>query len=143
MHTINETEVKMKTTILTLFILVFTATLACAVDKEYLERLHDDFLALNKNLLPIRLDAITTMEEIRILKLNNQYYVVTEARIDTAMKTMGGNSLYIMRKASIKSGCSDPATMNYMEHGLKIGAIYENRNGVHLGEFQYSIDDCN
>jgi len=112
------------------------------VDAEYLERIQDDFVLMNKSILPVRLDSITEVEEIRLMELNGFYYVVMMARIDTGMKTMGANSLELIRKVSIKNGCSDPATMNYMEHGLKIGAIYINRDGDHLGEIQYSIEDC-
>ncbi len=132
----------MKIVSLVLLVIGFFATSAHAIDKAYLEKVQHNIESTNKNNLPISIDFMTTMERMKILKLNDEYYVVAMMRVDTSLNTMGGNTLDLLRKASVKSGCSDPVTMNYMEHGLKIGVIYKNNDGDNIGEIQYSIEDC-
>jgi len=126
-----------------LLLIVFMTSSSYAVDEDYIKSLKYKFFTMNKFKLPKKLDSITTMEEIRIVEIRGSYIVVTMVNVETDIEKIDNNSLNNIKKSSAQIGCKDPATMDYMKHGLKIGAIYKNKLGNHIGEIQYSINDCN
>ncbi len=113
---------------------------AYAVDQEYLQRLKYEIIGINLK-LPKRIDDITTMEEMRIIKLEDGYYVSTMVKIDSNIQSLGSNK-ELVRKNSIKTGCSDPKTLGYMQNGMKIGILYKNSYGKTFDQITYSLRDC-
>ena len=92
--------------------------------------------------LPKSIDEVTTMEEMRLMRLKNgDYYVATMSKINTNIQSFGTNRNLIL-KQTIDIGCKDPSVIDYMNHGLKIGILYKNKNNETFDAFIYSIDDC-
>jgi hypothetical protein len=123
-----------------IFFFCATSINAYAVDEEYLKQLKYKVIGMNLK-LPKRIDDITTMEEIRIIKLQNGYYVVTMAKIDSKIQSFGSNR-ELVRKNTIKVGCNDPATLGYMKNGMKIGILYKNSDEKMFDQMTYSLKDC-
>lgn len=119
-----------------------SATSPRTIDKDYIRGLQYKFYSMNKVQLPKKLDSATTLEEIRVIEVDGHYYVASMVSVDTTLDTIGATALERVRASAIKTGCADSATIDYMEHGLKIGAIYRNRAGKNIGEIRYSIGDC-
>ncbi len=81
------------------------------------------------------------MEEMRIIKLEDGYYVSTMAKIDSNIESFGSNR-ELVRKNTIKIGCNDPKTVGYMKNGMKIGILYKNSSGKIFDQITYSLRDC-
>ncbi len=131
----------MKFKILIFCIISSFSTTVYAVDEEYLKTLKYKLIGINMK-LPKRIDEVTTMEEMRLMQLKSgDYYVATMCKINTNIQSFGTNRDLIL-KQTIDIGCKDPAVIDYMNHGLKIGIIYKNQHNEMFDAFIYSIDDC-
>ena len=62
--------------------------------------------------------------------------------VDTDLKKISVKSLERVRQNSIKSGCSDPAIVDYMNHGISMGGVFYSKLEHGLGEIEYSKEDC-
>lgn len=117
------------------------STTVYAVDEEYLKTLKYKLIGINMK-LPKRIDEVTTMEEMRLMRLKSgDYYVATMCKINTNIQSFGTNRDLIL-KQTIDIGCKDPAVIDYMNHSLKIGIIYKNQHNEMFDAIIYSIDDC-
>ena len=130
----------MKTMPLLISLFSFISLNAYAVDQEYLNQLKYKIAGINLK-LPKKIDDITTMEEMRIIKLEDGFYVATMAKIDSNIQSFGNNR-EIVRKTTIKIGCNDAATLGYMKNGMKIGILYKNSSGKIFDQITYSLKDC-
>ena len=99
----------MKTKLFLIYIFGLISLNAYAVDQEYLNQLKKEIIGINLK-LPKKIDDITTMEEMRIINLEDGYYVSTMAKIDSNTQSLGNNR-DIVRKNTIKIGCNDPKTL--------------------------------
>ncbi len=128
----------------TIFLLISFFSLislnAYAVDQEYLTQLKYEIIGINLK-LPKKIDAITTMHEMRIIKLRDVYYVSTMVIIDSNIQSFGSNK-EIIRTKTIRIGCNDPAVLGYMKNGMKIGIVYKNSSGKIFDNIIYSLIDC-
>ena len=113
---------------------------AHAVDQEYLKQLKYEIIGINLK-LPKKIDDITTMEEVRIIKLEDGYYVSTMTKIDSNIQSFGSNR-ELIRKNTIKIGCNDNKTLGYMKNGMKIGILYKNSYGKIFDQIIYSLENC-
>lgn len=91
--------------------------------------------------LPNKIDEITTIEEMRIIQLKDGYYVVSMAKLDSMIKSFGNNR-ELIRTNSINTGCNDPATLEFMNNGMKIGILFKNSDGEVFDQIMYSLKDC-
>ncbi len=130
----------MKTILLLISFFSLISLNAYAVDKEYLRQLEYRIIGINLK-LPKKIDAITTMHEMRIIKLRDVYYVSTMVIIDSNIESFGSNK-EIIREKTIKIGCNDPAVLGYMKNGMKIGMVYKNSSGKIFDNIIYSLSDC-
>lgn len=130
----------MKTKLLLISFFSLISLDAYAVDQEYLKQLKYKFIGINLK-LPKKIDDITTMEEMRIIKLEDGYYVATMAKIDSNIQSFASNR-ELVRKNTIKIGCNDPTTLGYMKNGMKIGILYKNSDGKIFDQITYSLRDC-
>lgn len=115
---------------------------ALAIDNEYLNMIRKEIDQTNKHNLPKQVDRITTMENIVLLEKDGKYYVVSKMVVDTDLKKIGVQALKRVRQNSIQSGCSDPAVVDYLNHGLLMGGVFFSDSGHQLGEIEYSKSDC-
>ena len=117
------------------------STTAYAADEKYLRTLKYELIGRNV-VLPQKIDEVTTMEEMRLMRLKSgDYYVATMCKINTDIQSFGTNRNSYM-KQTIDLGCKDPDILDYMNHGLKIGIIYKNKYDKMFDAIIYSIEDC-
>ena len=127
---------------LILYSICFATSTAHAVDKDYLRELKYRFITFNAIKLPKKIDAFTTIEKIKLLEINGVHYVATMVTLRTDIEQFDKKTLNTFKTGSINIGCSDQETLEYMNHGLRIGVIYKNTASNTVGEFSYSLNDC-
>ncbi len=130
----------MKTILLLILSFSLISLNAYAVDQEYLTQLKYKIIGINLK-LPKKIDAITTMHEMRIIKIGDVYYVSTMVIIDSNIQSFGSNRETI-RTETIRIGCNDPAVIGYMKNGMKIGIVYKNSSGRIFDQIIYTLKDC-
>lgn len=130
----------MPTKLALLTVLALLSNSASAVDSAYLNKLKYKLIGINLK-LPKQIDKITTMEEMRVIELEDGHYVATMVKINSSIQSFGSDRAR-MRTSNILFGCSDPATIDFMRNGMKIGILYKNSNGKVFDQITYSLKDC-
>lgn len=123
-----------------LTVLALLSNSANAVDSAYLNSLKYKLIGINLK-LPKKIDKITTMEEMRVIELEDGHYVATMVKINSNIQSFGPNRERI-RTSNIQFGCSDPSTIEFMRNGMKIGILYKNSSDKIFDQFTYSLKDC-
>lgn len=130
----------MTTKVAPLSILALLSHSASAVDQTYPNKVKYKIIGINLK-LPKQIDQITTVEEMRVIELEDGHYIATMVKINSNIQSFGSDRARL-RKSTIQLGCSDPATIDFMRNGMKIGILHKNSSEKIFDQITYSLKDC-